>query len=305
MSLFGSIVNDAVAEFKVNFLKAFKERNTIKVSISDPLKKKVLSYLIHQAIFVKAFGTEFRMEEQVPDLNVRFKLQSAHRVVEIFGTSPIMTFNKHGDIGLALPVMSVSRDINHEINKGDLVIPISENNSIIKISVPGGCDEEKPLITLKQILPKLNPSDLPVCHREGNPVTVKKGNNNISVAADLCSELEEGDYIVIRGRSYEVYAKNNDDCSTPVEGSHNMIRINGCFVNSQQKFLYRKLPLLSGTIMDVEASFLSSYRPVELTFIANKKGNNHVSAELTFFDVIFNSFGYITHDHSIPPDYVL
>ena len=57
--------------------------------------------------------------------------------------------------------------------------------------------------------------------------------------------------------------------------------------------------------MDVEASFLSSYRPVELIFIANKKGNNHGSAELTFFNVIFNSSGYITHDHSIPPGYVL
>ena len=283
MSLFESIVNDAVAEFKVNFLKAFKERNTIKISISDPLKKKVLSYPIHQAIFAKAFGTEFRMNEKVRDLNVRFKLQSAHRVVDIFGTSPIVTFNKHGDIGLALPVMSVSRDINHEFKNGDLVIPISENNGIIKIFVPGGCDEEKPLITLKQILPKLNPSDLPVCYKEGNPVTVKKGNNNISVAADICSELV-GDYIVIHGRSYEVYAKNNDDCFTPVEGSHNVIRIKGCFANNvtRQEFLYRKLPLLSGTIMDVEASFSSLYRTVELTFIANKKGNNHGSAELTF-----------------------
>ena len=148
MSLFESIVNDAVAEFEVNFLKAFKQRNTIKVSISDPLKKKVLAYPIHQATFAKAFGTEFRLEEKVPDLNVRFKLQSVHRVVEIFGTSPIMTFNKHGDIGSALPVMSVSRAINHEFKKQDLVIPISENNGIIKIFVPCGCDEEKALITL-------------------------------------------------------------------------------------------------------------------------------------------------------------
>ena len=133
----------------------------------------MLSYPIHQAIFAKAFGTEFRIKEKMPDLNVRFKLQSAHRVVDIFGTCPIMTFNKHGDIGLALPVMSVSRDINHVFKKGDLVMPISVNNGIIKIFVPGGCDEEKPII------PKLNPSDLPVCYREGNPVTVKKGNTNI------------------------------------------------------------------------------------------------------------------------------
>ena len=147
MSLFESIVNDAVAEFKVNFLKAFKERNTIKVSISDPLKKKVLSYPIDQAIFAKAFGTELGMVEKMPELNVRFKMPSAHRVVDIFGISPIMIFNKHGDIGLALPAMSVSRDINHEFKKGDLVMPISEYNGIIKIFVPGGCDEEKAMIT--------------------------------------------------------------------------------------------------------------------------------------------------------------
>ena len=48
MSFFVNIVNDAVAEFKVNFLRAFKDKNTIKVSISDPPKKK--------AIFAKGFG---------------------------------------------------------------------------------------------------------------------------------------------------------------------------------------------------------------------------------------------------------
>ena len=55
----------------------------------------------------------------------------------------------------------------------------------------------------------------------------------------------------------------------------------------------------------MEASFLSSYRPVELTFIANKNGNNHENAELAFFNVIFNSSGYTTHDRAIPPDGVL
>ena len=90
MSFFENVVNDAVAEFKVNFLRAFKDKNTIKVSISDPPKKKVLSYPTHQAIFAKGFGTGFKMEEKVPDLNIRFKLESANRITEIFGTSPIM-----------------------------------------------------------------------------------------------------------------------------------------------------------------------------------------------------------------------
>ena len=88
MSFFENIVNDAVAEFKVNFLRAFKDKNTIKVSISDPPKKNVLSYPTHQAIFAKAFGTGFKMEEKVPVLNIRFKLKSANRITEIFGTSP-------------------------------------------------------------------------------------------------------------------------------------------------------------------------------------------------------------------------
>ena len=303
MLFFENIVNDAVAEFKVNFLKAFKDKNMIKVSISNPPKKKVLSYPT-QAIFAKAFGTGFKMEEKVPDFNIRFKLESANRITEIFGTSPIMAFNKHGDLGLALPVMSISHDIDDQIMRGDLVIPILQTNGITTIFVPDGCDEETPLISLKKILPRLDPIDLPVCYKEGHAVTVKKGDNGISVSAEACGDLQEGDYAVIRGRCYEVYAKNNDDCFTPVEGSHNVIRIKGCFANNvtRQKFLYRKLPLLSDTIIDVEASFLSTYRPVEVTFITNKNGNNHGNAELAFFNVIFNSSGYMTHDRAIPPN---
>ena len=170
--------------------------------------------------------------------------------------------------------------------RGDLVIPILQTNGITTIFVPGGCDEETPLISLKKILPRLDPIDLPVCYKEGHAVTVKKGDNDSSVSAEACGDLQEGDYVVIR------------------EGSHNVIRIKGCFANNvtRQKFLYRKLPLLSGTIIDVEASFLSTYRPVEVTFITNKNGNNHGNAELTFFNVIFNSSGYMTHDRAIPPN---
>ena len=107
--------------------------------------------------------------------------------------------------------------------RGDLVVPILQTNGITTIFVPGGCDEETPLISLKKILPRLDPIDLPVCYKEGHAVTVKKGDNDISVSAEACGDLQEGDYMVIRGRCYEVYAKNNDDCFTPVEGSHNVI----------------------------------------------------------------------------------
>ena len=188
--------------------------------------------------------------------------------------------------------------------RGDLVIPILQTNGITTIFVPGGCDEETPLISLKKILPRLDPIDLPVCYKEGHAVTVKKADNDISDSAEACGDLQEGDYVVIRGRCYEVYVKNNDDCFTPVDGSHNVVWIKGCFANNvtRQKFLYHKLPLVSDTIIDVAASFLSTYRPVEVTFITNKNGNNHGNADLTFFNLIFNSSGCMTHVRAIPPN---
>ena len=73
-----------------------------------------------------------------------------------------MAFNKHGDLGFALPVMSISHDIGDQIMRGDLVIPILQTNGITTIFVPGGCDEETPLISLKKILSGLDPIDLPL-----------------------------------------------------------------------------------------------------------------------------------------------
>ena len=126
---------------------------------------------------------------------------------------------------------------------------------------------------------------------------MKKGRDYVSVHSEAGDHIEECDYLVVCGKSYVVYAKNNDDAFTAVEGERNIIRIKGTFLNNvtRLKFQYRKRPNLCGEILSVDdESFLLPYRPIDIKFIPNKNGTDHGNVELKFFNSIFNASGFLT-----------
>ena len=305
MSYLAEIVKNIEKEFKINFLKAFKAKNTHKVSTSDPVEKTVTSSSIHRAIFAKAFGMLMNMEERLSSSSastseefICFNINSIKRTIDIFGLNPLICFNKFGDLALATPIMVVRKDFGSVV-KGQLVIKVDDK----KVFVPGGF-EEKSVCPLHVVIGKkrLDPAILPVKCVEGCPITVKKGRDFVSVRSEAGDHIEEGDFLVVRGKSYLVYAKNNDDAFTTVEGERNIIRIKGTFLNNvtRQKFQYRKCPNLCGEILSVDESFLLPYRPIDIKFIPNKNGTDHGNVELKFFNFIFNASGFLTHDRAIP-----
>ena len=171
---------------------------------------------------------------------------------------------------------------------------------MLSIFVPFGPDESgQSFVPLNQIVPCFTPDILPEIYIEGNPLTIVQGDDDVSILSG--TDIQEGDYLVVRGKSYEVYAKTDDDCFTFSYGVKNRIRIKGTFKNNvkRQRFRYRKMPKLSGVLANVNAQFLKPHNPVDVKFSLNKNGNNHGLAEVSFFNIIFNEAGFMTQDRAI------
>ena len=302
-SFFCEIVEETCREFKQNTVKAFKDKNTISVNINDPPLKKYVSYPVHRAIYAKSFAANMLQEEKVTSSKhcVWHQITTLHRMVETFGLSPLISFNKYNDVALAMPQFVISVE-NGFLKRGDIVFPLSKvDDQTLTVFVPGGHDDahtEK--IPLGRILGKdLNEEDiLPICSEEGYAVTVKKGDNWVSIKSG--SSISTGDYLVIRGKRYEVIAIS-DDAFTKTEGDRDILRTRKSFENNsnRQKLRFVKSINLVGQICTVDVAHTHKYRPVDLKFLENKNGNNHGNAEISFHNAIFNQIGYIAHDRAV------
>lgn len=111
----------------------------------------------------------------------------------------------------------------------------------------------------------------------------------------------EGDDLVVRGKSYNIIGISDDDSSTLVPFTRNVIRVNRDFTNncSNQKLRFKKKPTIAGKILEVSRNQLRPHHKVLVTFKPNSDGNDHGVVEITFNNVIFNSSGIITQDRAI------
>ena len=303
-SFYEDIINDTVKEFVANVIKGVQDKNTIPVALSDPPLKKATSYPIHRAVFAKAFGTKLRSDEKIPTaanvLDVTYKITTLERVQDIFGIKPLINFNKFNDFCILSPLMVITKSFDN-YSAGVLVLPIKNTPDGISVFVPGGPDDDKnnSFISLRQIILGFKPELLPERHLEGHPLSIKKGTDYVSIVAT--NDVQEGDYLVVRGKSYRIYAKTDDDCFTFKEGERNVIRISGTFKNNvkRQRFRYKKMPMVCGFITNIDADFLRPHNQMEIKFSINKNGNNHGLANILFYNIVFNAEGYVTQDRYI------
>ena len=80
-------------------------------------------------------------------------------------------------------------------------------------------------VNLKNLLPWI-----PERSVDGYVVSVSKGDHRASIKA--VSPIAEGDYLVIRGKLHRIRAIFQDDAFFPIEGSRNVINIEGKFSNN-------------------------------------------------------------------------
>ena len=276
MASLQSVFNDSVNELCEQFSKLLTEKNSISTSSADPPKKKLTSYTVHHMVFAVAFANKFNAREIISKpLPSMYHIRSLSRVEELFGVKTIVRINKFNDFSLLTPVMVVTKcDDKH--SKGDLVIPLKENGEKMSCLVPIGPDEEdkKSLtVSIKSLVKDFSPLMLPERRVEGNPLTIKKGNDYESIlATDI---IEEGDFLIIMGQPYEIIAKTDDDCFTSTPNTRNVIRTKKPFINkihyvTRQHFRYKKVPVIHGYITEIEISRLSLHHPVEIKYSDNK-----------------------------------
>ena len=134
---------------------------------------------------------------------VKYKLSSLDRVKTLFSSSNILNFNKYGDFCVLSPMMALKKPVEN-IKAGQLVIPIKDTEHSMSVFVPGDCDDEgnNSFTKIYSIIDGLNSSMLPEKYMEGRPITTKKGQDTISLPAG--HNLEEGDYLIVFGKPYEV-----------------------------------------------------------------------------------------------------
>ena len=299
MSFFEETVNEIVAEFETSLSELIAAKNTIAVSSSDPPLKKVTSYPIHRNIFAKAFGKRFLPNEKVNisvgSLDARYKLSTLSRVETIFNFNTL-NFNKYGDFCILSPMMAVQKKFDR-VKVGQLVVPLKETSDGVLVFVPGDADEENaPFIKIKELIDGFKPSMLPEKYLEGRPITTKKGQDFVSLAAG--HPLEEGDYLIVFGKPYEVHAVTDDDCFTTKFGERSIVRTRHEFSNNvtRQRFRYKKVLSVCGYVTTIATDLLLPHNPVEVTFTLNKKGNNHGVVNILFHNIVFNEMGFMMHD---------
>ena len=124
-SFYKSIVEATSNQFEKAVKKRAKELNTFKANVNDPARKMYTSYPTHKLIFMKTFGSN--CEGIYPN----FTITSLERIAEIFG-----------GIAVATPICYFEHDVNKDILRGDICIPISTSTDSThsKVFLPGSCD---------------------------------------------------------------------------------------------------------------------------------------------------------------------
>ena len=296
-SLLEEIVGDTVREFKKNVVAKLRDMNNFKVNLSGE-KKLYLSYPIHRLVFARSFGCNFTPKEGTyPSFEVRTLL----RFGELFGDKAIIKINAFGDLALATPVNYVDQiDDNDKISRGDICIPLNQVGDLVHCFFPAGADDDDKPLHLSSLL-QYESSVVPERVQPGFPITIKKGKYVDYVSIPSGHNLEEGDDLIVRGKSYNIIAISDDDASTLEPKTRNVIRVDRDFANgcTKQKLRFRKKPVIAGKILEVSCDRLRPHHKVLVTFKPNLDGNDHGVVEISFHNMIFNSAGILTQDRAI------
>ena len=167
------------------------------------------------------------------------------------------------------------------ISRGDLVFPVSNlpQPQLPTADADSGesfrvfllfCSDQ-PEISRIPLSSSIDPDVLPEKRLgEGFSLSTTKGDDFVSVKAG--HNLIVGDYLVIRSKNYKIKDIHPDDCFARVEGSCNILYVNEPFANNvkRQIFRYPKMIWVFGQLVDVPAMKIQKYRPVEISFKANK-----------------------------------
>ena len=257
--------------------------------MSNP-ERLYYSYPIHKLVFDRTFSEACT--------------GTLRQIYKLFDGTAIIKINQHKDLAIVLPHLYLAVALEREnLLRGDIVFPVNNllDGGKVQIFIPTGCDDEDVgNVSLENLLPCLNPNVLPEERLTEIVVTVKIGDNFVSVKAG--HTVNVGDYLVVRGKSYKVTIVTEDDCFTKVERSRNIIFVRRSCNMNKQCLRIRRMICLNGRITSVKKEMLHSYRKFQLVFKANKNGNNHGCMEMEFSNAIFNVNGFYTRCRAIPEE---
>ena len=134
--------------------------------------------------------------------------------------------------------------MNEDIGRGDIGIPIHENpesSSQVLVFFPGSCDSTQ-CVDLANLV-KFPMNSIKEITKQGFPITIQgKKIDYVSVKAG--HGIEEGDFLVVRGKSYEIIAVTNDDAAHAIPYARNIIRVSRDFENNcrNQPLRFKKDP---------------------------------------------------------------
>ena len=300
-SLFEDIVNATVLEFKKSVTTKLRDLNNFKVNIGGE-RKLYISYPIHRLVFGKAFGCEFTPKEGKYPF---FEIKTLDRLTELFGSKSVLKMNSLGDLALATPVCYLEQledNYDKDLARGDLCIPIRQDGDDVHCFFPAGVDNDDKVQPLSSLL-QYESSVVPERVQPGFTINIikKKYVDYVSVASG--HNLQEGDQLIVRGKSYDIIAISDDDASTSKVNSRNVIRVDRDFENSctKQKLRFRKLPMVAGKIVVISCDHLRPHHRVQVVFKPNSgnDGNDHGVVEISFNNMIFNSSGILTQDRAL------
>ena len=308
MAAFEGVFVECKKEFLLQVKRMVRDRNSFKFSAVDAPKRLIVTYPVHRLIFHGALASKFRKSERVGDCLEFYKLGLSSRFVELFGVAATIKANSSLDWSLILP-QSYCLDDFDSVEKGDVVFPIKEvedNCEMWHVFLPGGVeDTDTSKVALESILGITEEellSHLPDRTVEGFSISVRKGYEHASIRSG--SPLVEGDYLVIRGKTYKIHAVSDDDAFTPIEFSRNVVNIKGKFQSNvtSQKLRFKSIPRFHGKIIILPKALLADHKVIECHFSLNKNGNKHGLVHLSYFNTIFNQLGYMIHDRAIHLD---
>ena len=295
--LLEEIVGATVREFRKNVVTKLRDMNNFKVNLSGE-KKLYTSYPIHRLVFAKSFGCNFTPKEgKYPS----FEVTTLRRFRELFGNTAVIKINALGDLALATPVNYVEIDANNdEISRGDICIPLKQVGDLVHCFFPAGADDDDKPLPLSSLL-QYESSVVPERVQPGFHITIKKRKYVDYVSIPSGHNLEEGDELIVRGKSYKIIAISDDDASTLEPNTRNVIRVDRDFENgcTKQKLRFRKKPVVAGKILKVSCDCLRPHQKVLVTFKPNLDGNDHGVVEISFHNMIFNSAGILTQERAI------
>ena len=292
-------------------LKKLKDASTLKSNIANPHNRQVQVLNVSRLIFTGVYGKLFLPEERTVAANSKssplFNIQTLERLYSVFGSEYLVKFHHGGDVCLIsswLVLVSPVDVINNNgevsiIHPGRLLLPLKDQGDVITVFIPcGGPDPETDQIpswckeyTINDLI-NVKPEQLH--YKQGDGVLSAVANQNYTIIKK--DQVNEGDFILIRGQYLKVYAVSTDFNSD----ARNVVRFT-CDMKgnvNKQKFSIASFPKLHGMIMDIPKVDVKEDKFVSV--VLNKIDDDDIGIlNVSFRNACFNSLGFLTHDTAI------